>query len=197
MLPLRPFLFMRHGQTEWNRRLVAMGQQDIPLDATGVSQAQEAAERLICSGALPGHIWTSSLMRARQTAEIVAERLEQHTGCTLPFSVRDDLQECNWGVREGQPHSSESFEKWMSGETPEGGESCDELSRRVRGALSGILEAREDDTPVLVVSHGGVWCALQRAMGWPFRQLHNAIILDHRPPPGPGLPWQITEVETL
>ena len=45
-LPLNPFYFIRHGETEWNRRNIVMGSQDIPLNELGLQQAHEASQVL-------------------------------------------------------------------------------------------------------------------------------------------------------
>ncbi|MBL8655688.1 MAG: histidine phosphatase family protein, partial [Alphaproteobacteria bacterium] len=47
-MPRTPFVFLRHGRTAWNALGRAMGAADIPLDATGLAEAREAA------AALPG-----------------------------------------------------------------------------------------------------------------------------------------------
>jgi broad specificity phosphatase PhoE len=46
MIPQRPFYFLRHDETDWNREGWYQGQFDIQLNATGIAQAQAAAERL-------------------------------------------------------------------------------------------------------------------------------------------------------
>lgn len=39
MIPHQPFYFMRHGEMDWNRSNLIMGQMDIPLNETGIRQA--------------------------------------------------------------------------------------------------------------------------------------------------------------
>ena len=77
--------FLRHGQTEWNREGRMQGTSDIPLNDTGRAQAREAAEHL-------GHgdwdeIVSSPLVRARETAEIVAAELGLELGPAYPEFV--------------------------------------------------------------------------------------------------------------
>ncbi len=42
-LPLKPFYFIRHGETDWNKRNIIMGSIDIPLNDYGIDQARRAA----------------------------------------------------------------------------------------------------------------------------------------------------------
>ena len=70
-----PMLYIiRHGQTELNSRKVLQGRSDHPLNETGVAQAREAAEKL--QGVRFDAVWSSPLIRAIQTAEIMAPYAE-------------------------------------------------------------------------------------------------------------------------
>jgi len=73
--------FVRHGLTDWNAQGRAQGLSDIPLNAEGRQQAKLLAERLK-NGPWEA-IVTSTLTRARETAEIIAHEL----------GVRDVIQE--------------------------------------------------------------------------------------------------------
>lgn len=42
-LPLKPFYFLRHGETDWNLEHRAMGSQDVPLNDLGVSESLKAS----------------------------------------------------------------------------------------------------------------------------------------------------------
>ena len=67
-LPLKPFYFLRHGETDWNLERRAMGSQDIPLNDRGVSQALNAAELL--KNEPIATIISSPLLRASKNADI-------------------------------------------------------------------------------------------------------------------------------
>ena len=41
-----PLYFVRHGETEWNRKFRIQGRTDIPLNAAGVAQAAAIGQRL-------------------------------------------------------------------------------------------------------------------------------------------------------
>ncbi|WP_376095260.1 histidine phosphatase family protein [Roseomonas sp. CCTCC AB2023176] len=149
-----PFWFLRHGETDWNARMLSQGQVDIPLNAVGLMQAERAA------GALEGRgiarIHSSTLTRARVTAETVAARLG------LPVTLDPELQECAFGVQEGQPMSG-WFDDWIAGvSTPEGAEPFAHLRAR---AVTAINRATAGEGTVLVVAHGALWRGFRAAAG--------------------------------
>lgn len=88
-----PFFVLRHGQTDWNLQARLQGSTDIPLNAMGREQARHAAEILTGQGI--GKIIASPLSRARETADIVAERLQ------LSPILDARLIERNFGLFEG------------------------------------------------------------------------------------------------
>ena len=60
---------VRHGETDWNQAGRLQGQTDIALNAQGLEQAREAAERL---KEVPFEIaFCSPLIRAKRTAETI------------------------------------------------------------------------------------------------------------------------------
>lgn len=64
---------IRHGSTAWNKEGRIQGHTDNPLDEEGLQQAEAIAERL--SGEHWDYIYSSDLLRARQTAEVIAAKL--------------------------------------------------------------------------------------------------------------------------
>ena len=144
-------LLVRHGETDWNRANRFQGRADQPLNEAGRGQARELAERL--RGEPVSALYTSPLRRARETAEILAERFD--------FQVQslDALLEIDVGAWEGLTidevrarYSDRADEDWRSGW--EDGETHDELSRRVVPALVD-LGAKHDGGHVLAVTHAG------------------------------------------
>jgi broad specificity phosphatase PhoE len=65
-IPCKPFYFIRHGETEWNRQGIYMGHKDIPLNETGRAQAYNAKKYLKKEPI--SYSVTSSLARAYETA---------------------------------------------------------------------------------------------------------------------------------
>src|ERR1700685_4483152 len=91
--PVLRLVLWRHGQTAWNAERRFQGQSDIPLDETGLAQAERAARLL--AGLHPDMIVCSDLIRATSTAAPLA-RL---TG--LDVTLDKDLRERHGGCWEG------------------------------------------------------------------------------------------------
>jgi probable phosphoglycerate mutase len=172
------FYFLRHGETDWNLRGLSQGRVDIPLNETGRAQAREAAAKLCGQGV--GSIVCSTLIRARETAEIVAGVLD------LGFCTDAGLQETAFGVQEGEQMGA-WYDDWVEARfTPEGGESFAALSARVVPAINRAL-ARPPI--VLVIAHGAMFRAARAAMGLSARvRTENAVPLLCEP----GAPWRLS-----
>jgi broad specificity phosphatase PhoE len=140
-------LLVRHGQTDWNLSRRLQGHTDLPLNERGREQARvlaaELAEEPIDA------VYSSDLVRAHETARIVAER---HG---LDVTAIDDLRERHFGTWEGLsddeiqtrfPEAAAGV--WGDGETREA------MARRVFDALQRIADTHPGGH-VLVVSHGG------------------------------------------
>ncbi len=139
---------VRHGQTEWNRLGRVQGVSDIPLNDVGREQASQAAILL----AQMNEDWTtltsSPLIRARETAEIIANCLETDLAPAVPL-----LREQHYGEAEGAS-MKEFHSRWPNRDWKEG-ESTDELISRAFAALT-HLETIDPSGNVLAVSHGGL-----------------------------------------
>ncbi|MGK2858917.1 MAG: histidine phosphatase family protein [Thermoanaerobaculia bacterium] len=150
-------ILSRHGQTLDNARGVAQGWSDSDLSDEGRAQARLLGVRLRDFG--PTSIYSSTLARARKTAEIIGAELG------LEVHAIDDLREVNCGEWEGVAFDEvrrmqpEPFRAWLhdpSSPAP-GGESFADVDTRVRRAMLAIgeHEAEKGGKPVpLIVSHG-------------------------------------------
>ena len=148
---------MRHGETDWNVERRFQGHADEPLNAAGRQQARGLAEEL--AGEQIDAVYTSDLARARETAEILAARLDAEV-----VALRE-LREIDVGSWQGlswpeiEEHDPEGVVRWQrDGHGWEGGETYDELGVRIVAALSDIA-ARHPGQRVLVVAHGGTFRA--------------------------------------
>jgi len=180
-LPLKPFYFLRHGETDWNLEHRAMGSQDIPLNDRGVSQALNAAELL--ENEPIATIVSSPLLRARKTADIIAQHIK------APLIEITELQEACWGEKEGQLKGNGLWVNgWRNGDEIKGAEKYSDFAIRIK---RGIEKALQHKGPVLIVSHGGVYWVAQEILGLPIIDLGNAEPIFHQPPAHPTHPWGI------
>ena len=148
------FCLIRHGQTDWNLEGRYQGQSDVPLNSAGITQAQELA-RLLKEHTFSA-IYSSDLLRAKETAEIVAAPL----GLSVNLDVR--LREINQGEWEGQlvgVIKARYADLWdqrivdPAGVRPPGGETVGEVAIRVYTALDEISKLYPTGN-VLIASHG-------------------------------------------
>jgi len=102
-------------------------------------------------------VWTSPLVRARETGEIVAAALR-----LPPPSCHDGLKERHFGVIQGIPKSElaemnpallQQIQRRNPAADFEGGESMDAFADRVLAAIAEI-GARHSGDRVLVITHG-------------------------------------------
>jgi probable phosphoglycerate mutase len=152
----------RHGQTVWNFEDRFRGQTDIPLNETGVSQAERAARLL--AALQPAAIFCSDLGRAAATAAPLA----RITG--LPVTVDKDLRERHGGVWEGltgpeiRARYPAEFQTW----SPPDGETTAVVADRVCGALERIADGLPPGSLAVIVSHGAaIRLGMSKFLGLP------------------------------
>jgi broad specificity phosphatase PhoE len=144
----------RHGQTAYNHEGRFQGQQPIPLDDTGRAQAAELAERAAPYGFAV--LWCSPLLRARETADIVAARigLEPKDDARLMETDAGDWTDLSFAeVRAVEQERFDAFARADPDFSFPGGESFVEQDARVGAAIEDI---RRGPLPALVVCHGMV-----------------------------------------
>lgn len=158
-----PLIFIRHGQTDWNKEGRLQGGQDIPINDTGVWQATRNGRRL--KGVFEDEEFqlddftfvSSPLGRCLRTMGLVRQGVDlaPDTG----FQTDDRLREITFGDWEGNTFAdlkaknadaveAREADKWAY--VPPGGESYEMLSARMRPWLESL------DRPTIAVSHGGV-----------------------------------------
>jgi broad specificity phosphatase PhoE len=142
-------LLVRHGETDWNADGRLQGQTDRPLSDFGRRQAHKLAEEL-ADEPLEA-IYSSDLVRARETAEIVEGRLG------LPVTIDAGLRERDWGSWEGLTAVERDRVEFV-------GESTEEHQERILRALRRIAEHHPGAGSVLVVTHGGSMRRVQTAV---------------------------------
>jgi len=151
-------LLIRHGQSTWNAIGRIQGWADPPLDDTGRDQARKLARRLTAEGYAIAAIYSSPLLRAQQTAEMIGQAL------ALPVQTDERLKENDVGQITGLtgPEIERQFPEWIAAfhrignewVPPPGGEDRDHFVRRAVSVMTDII-ARHSDQTAIVVSHGG------------------------------------------
>ena len=149
-------IIVRHGQTQWNLKLIRQGHLDSPLTEKGIAQAKALGERLMRETFTA--LYSSDLGRAVQTAQMIAAA----TGHEIVTDPR--LRERHLGIFQGL-NGDELREKY-----PEeyrlhrtvgpsyvipGGESVRQQMARNVDYLVEIAEKHRGET-IVVVTHGGV-----------------------------------------
>jgi broad specificity phosphatase PhoE len=154
--PNPPIYFVRHGETDWNRDYRIQGQVDIPLNATGHTQAESVARNLkdfIRTRKISRFI-ASPLTRARQTMSYVAREFGIAEGT---IEIAGAMTELAFGVWEGRTFTELRADPQCPktplerfGWRPERGESYADGLDRVRQWIGRI------DGPTVIVAHGAI-----------------------------------------
>jgi broad specificity phosphatase PhoE len=151
---IQRIVLWRHGQTDWNLVNRFQGHSDIPLNQTGIEQARRAAPLLF--GLRPSKIISSDLIRAKQTAEELANLSK------LPIHIDPGLRETNggkWEGRTGAENRADDYEKfvnWLDGNDEPAGDFGERRSEIALRAVTAIEKALDQVTETLVVvTHGG------------------------------------------
>jgi probable phosphoglycerate mutase len=154
----------RHGQTAYNLERRFQGHLPVPLDATGREQARDLAERASAgAGAGTGSdgipfaaLWCSPLTRARETADVVAERLGLHPREDARLMETDAGDWTDRLFADVHAEDPDGFAGFIEGRPDfafPGGESFAHQGERVAAALADVERGR---LPALVVCHGVV-----------------------------------------
>jgi broad specificity phosphatase PhoE len=157
-------LLVRHGQSEWNAQGRWQGQADPHLSDHGREEARLAASAL---EGFDGIVFSSPLLRARETAEIISSKISDGS-----VFVEPDLREIDVGefsgltndeIEERLPDAWRTLREGKLEAFP-GGEARAHFLQRVLGSLERIA-GRHADANVLAVAHGGAIAAVERHLG--------------------------------
>jgi broad specificity phosphatase PhoE len=157
-----PIIFVRHGETEWNKQGLIQGSVETELNETGHAQAKSVADLLAQQDIewRDYHIVVSPQKRAQQTAGYILNALGRDMD-----SVEPRVRELGFGVWEGKPFwelkaspvypaDAESRFYWR----PQLGESYEDGVARVNDWRSELRR------PTLVIAHGAVGRCLMGAV---------------------------------
>jgi len=154
----------RHGQTAYNLERRFQGHLPVPLDVTGRAQAAELAER--AAGYDFRALWCSPLLRARETADVIARRIGLAPKEDARLMETDAGEWTDRSFAEVRARAPEQFDAFAAGDPRfafPGGESFAQQEERVSAALKDVERGA---LPALVVCHGMVIrAALARRAG--------------------------------
>lgn len=154
---------LRHGETVANRDRIIQGPRiDAELSDLGIRQSEALADAL--ATAPLAALYTSPLVRARQTAQAIVGGHKSQKSGSLPVQVVPELYEMDYGDFAGRRYDdiemdmAQVLDAWRMGFTDQsfpGGESAVLAQHRIRPFALRIREqARTDD--VAVVAHGRI-----------------------------------------
>ncbi len=149
---------VRHGETDWNKDGRIQGQQNPPLNELGRRQAKAVAEYLTAIRSDYDCLYSSDLLRARETAEVIAAKWGGQ------IILRSDLREQCFGVCEGFLAEEaltrfgvdiRAYLRDPAGTSIPGGEDLRAMGTRGLRFLADLREKHRGQA-VIVVSHGGL-----------------------------------------
>ena len=151
--------YLRHGENEANLEGVFTSRKlDHNLTSKGVEQSHQVAEFLATQEMGSGPVFCSPLKRARQTAAVIAERLQRSV------HVLEELHELDVGDLEGASGPAairywrSVLDDWARGKRETrfaGGEDHFELTARVERSFA-RLRAHAGAGPVVLAAHAGL-----------------------------------------
>jgi probable phosphoglycerate mutase len=145
-------LLVRHGQTEWNRIERFRGRADVPLNETGLAQAEATGQRMAAEWQ-PTAIYSSPLSRSVKTAQAIAKHFD------LPVQIHPGLADIDYGEWQGltpdeaRQRWPDQIDNWYN--HPEqaripNGETLADLRQRAMQTVNQLVEKHSGETIVLV-----------------------------------------------
>jgi len=146
-------IFIRHGQTDWNAKMIYCGSSDVCLSQKGRAQVRELKKVFLNQGV--DKIYCSNKKRALETAKIIFGKEK--------IVELEDLREMHFGVFEGltykqiQKKYPQAYKRWLHDPfsvTIPKGENLKDFKKRILQAVRKIMRSEKGKT-VAVVCHGG------------------------------------------
>ena len=163
----RLLVLVRHGESEWNKKNLFTGWRDIDLTEAGIAEARAAGRKLKAQGLKFDVGYTSALVRAQRTLDLMLEELGQ---TNIPVIKNQALNERDYGDLSGL-NKDDARAKWGAEKVhtwrrsydiaPPGGESLKDTAARVLPYyLQEILPRVLRGERVLLSAHGNSLRAL-------------------------------------
>jgi 2,3-bisphosphoglycerate-dependent phosphoglycerate mutase len=166
-MPDRLLVLVRHGQSEWNLKNLFTGWRDVDLSEKGIAEAREAGRKLKTQGIIFDVAFTSALVRAQRTLDLMLAEMGQ---TNIPVFKDQALNERDYGELVGL-NKDDARKKWGAEQVhiwrrsydiqPPGGESLkDTVARALPYFIQEILPRVLRGERVLVSAHGNSLRAL-------------------------------------
>jgi len=163
----RLLVLVRHGESEWNKKNLFTGWRDVGLTEKGIAEARAAGRRLKAQGFTFTVAFTSALVRAQHSLDLMLEELGQ---TKIPVLKDQALNERDYGELSGL-NKDAAREKWGAEQVhtwrrsydvaPPGGESLRDTAARVLPFyIQHILPRVLRGDTVIVSAHGNSLSAL-------------------------------------
>ncbi len=145
--------FVRHGQVDGNANGSFRGQNDLPLNSEGTSDANKL--QAYFKPLVVGEAYSSDLLRAEDTAKAILDPKG------LTASPTSDLRAWDMGYLTGQPkkdHQTElNYYQNNPSEKIPGGESLHDFKRRVQPRIkTALVKGVQSGVPTMVVAHASI-----------------------------------------
>ena len=146
---------VRHGQTEKNKANLLQGRSDVPLNAAGRAEAETVRDRFAEEGISFDLVYTSPLLRAVETAEIIAGICAEEESSII---TDERLIEMEYGPYEGMdlmhpaPEVLAFFKDFVNVPAPEGMEQLSDVVARAGDFLDSIRPLAEGKN-ILISTH--------------------------------------------
>ena len=178
MVELKPFIYIRHGETDWNRAGLFQGRSDIALNENGRRQARAAAFDM--KGVRISKVLVSPLQRAVETATLAFPNdLDR-------VQVEDLLIECDFGsldgksIKEAMEDNDITRKEQLADIIPIDGETWSSVRERCNMILDRVAELQTDASVVVLVGHDAIfqglseiltgrWCESQHGQPYYFK----------------------------
>lgn len=172
-------IFTRHGESEANLQRI-ISNRDLPHKLTEIGQVQANALTDRLATLEVAAIYASPILRAQQTASIVAEKVG------LSIHTADPLREFDCGVMEGRDDEEAwkahdaVVEAWDKGDyfyhIP-GGENFNDIRARFVPFVEGLVEEyAQSDGDIVLISHGSM---LQQMLPLVLSNINRAFSQQH------------------
>ncbi len=139
---------VRHGMTDWNKKMMIQGRKDIPLNEEGIAQVLKTASRLKDIALKWDVYFSSPLNRALESCKIIKNYLDDSKADII---IRPNLTEREFGSADGLTITNDVYQKILNNEYL-GMEKASDVCQRAMQEITSILNEYQGKN-ILIVTH--------------------------------------------